>query len=84
MEPFRLYRVGVADMVMWLATFGATLFMSVKEGIIVGMAVSAFTLIQRWVYCGCSFTCYTKCLVSGTLCTRRVSVLLKTLNVCVC
>lgn len=46
-EPFKLYRVGVADMVMWLATFGATMGLSVKDGIVVGMAVSAFTLIQR-------------------------------------
>lgn len=48
LEPVRLYRVGVADMMMWLATFAATLGLSVKEGIVVGMAVSAFTLIQRW------------------------------------
>lgn len=47
-EPFKLYRVGVADMVMWLATFGATMGLSVRDGIVVGMAVSAFTLIQRW------------------------------------
>eukprot|EP00752_Nemacystus_decipiens_P016306 g14582.t1 len=46
-EPFKLYRVGMADTVMWLATFAATMGLSVKDGIVVGMAVSAFTLIQR-------------------------------------
>ncbi|CAB1121451.1 sulP [Ectocarpus sp. CCAP 1310/34] len=46
-EPFKLYRVGVSDTVMWLATFAATMLLSVRDGIVVGMAVSAFTLIQR-------------------------------------
>lgn len=46
-EPVQLYRVGLADTVMWIATFAATLAFSVKRGIVVGMAVSAFTLIQR-------------------------------------
>ncbi|CAN0564769.1 unnamed protein product, partial [Ectocarpus sp. 12 AP-2014] len=32
---------------MWLATFAATMLLSVRDGIVVGMAVSAFTLIQR-------------------------------------
>ena len=49
-EPFKLYRVGMADTVMWLATFAATMGLSVKDGIVVGMAVSAFTLIQRWEF----------------------------------
>lgn len=46
-EPFRLYHVGYADLMMWVATFAATLGLSVKQGMVVGMAVSAFTLIQR-------------------------------------
>lgn len=48
-EPVKLYRVGVADMVMWMATFVTTFGLGVKEGIVVGMAVSAFTLIQRYL-----------------------------------
>lgn len=46
-EPFRLYSVSAGDMLMWVATFAATIGLSVTEGIVVGMAASAFTLVKR-------------------------------------
>ncbi|CAM9306415.1 unnamed protein product [Discosporangium mesarthrocarpum] len=45
-EPWRLYHISTPDLLMWLATFGATLVLSVRAGILVGMGASALTLIQ--------------------------------------
>ncbi|CAM9921703.1 unnamed protein product, partial [Choristocarpus tenellus] len=48
-EPWRLYHISTPDLLMWLATFSVTLVLSVRAGIVVGMGVSALTLIQRCV-----------------------------------
>lgn len=48
-EPLWLFRVGYVDLFMWVATFTVTLVLGVKQGMVAGMAVSALTLVQRYV-----------------------------------